>query len=142
MKILYSFLLVFFLSFGMAHSAEILPDSEGSCSVEVISDICGSGIVKLDFSGDSFTLNHGDVHCWFVDFQLKGSLKNPRRDHTGMATTVDLIIDGDETDNVIGQLTYRPKSEHRSSLATLNLESTKFIGEHGGKSGIYHLSCH
>lgn len=142
MKILYSFLLVFFLSFGMAHSAEMLPDSEASCSVEVIADICGSGIVKLDFSGDRFTLNHGDIHCWNVDFQLKGSLKNPRRAYTRRATTVDLIIDGDETDNVIGQLTYRPKSEYRSSLATLNLESTKLIEERGGKHGIYHLSCH
>ena len=143
MKVLYSVMIVLFLStIGVAHSAEVLPDSEGSCSVKVISDICGSGIVNLGFESDSFTLDYGDIHCWFGDFQLKGLLKYPRRDHTGKATTVDLVIDSNEEDNVIGQFTYQPKTKTESALATLNLSSQKVIGERGGNGGIYHLSCH
>ena len=143
MKILYSVLMVFFLStIGVAQSEEVLPDRKASCSVEVITDICGSGIVNLDFESDSFTLDYGDVHCWFGDFQLKGSLKNPRRAHTGTATTVDLVIDSTEGGNVIGQFTYRSKNQEKSALATLNLEAPKVFGEqHGRNGGIYHLSC-
>jgi len=126
---------------GTVQAFEELPVLGSSCSVNVITDICGNGRVSLDFKGERFTLNHGDVHCWFGPFQIEGELKNPRRDHTGSATTVDLVVSSGDNESLIGQLTYLQNKEPLSSLATLNLKSSGEIGGQGGKTGVYHLGC-
>ena len=126
------------LSVAKASTEKLVTNKKVSCSVMVISDVCGSGIVKIEFIKDDFVLYYGDVHCWFVDFTLRGKILNYKADHMGSAVTATLVSNQNKIDEQVGQLTYQKNIENKSSLATL---VTKNLESLGGISSTYHMQC-
>ena len=117
-----------------------LPNTKVKCSVEVISDICGSGQVSIEISQGNFVLKNGDVRCWFGDFTLLGKVVRPRADHSGSAVTVDLMTSQghDNEEDLVGHLTYRRGQDGKAPIATLE---TKEQRSKGGKAAVYHMQC-